>query len=251
MTIRNVQHLGSEGDKSFTRKAGGDKLHTLIARGIGERILGGEFGPGALLPNEAEWGRIYGASRTAVREAVKALSAKGLIASRPKIGSRVEPRNRWNLLDRDVLAWHRTATDRKAFLISTQEFRRVVEPAIAELAARKRTTVQIDMLVSALDAMKLAKQHPDVVAADVLFHDVLLSCANNDLLMPFGALIEETLANLFDFTTQRNPRYQQAIKLHENIARAVIAGDASAARKAMIVLIDDTDEVIALKAKRK
>jgi DNA-binding FadR family transcriptional regulator len=227
------------------------KLHSLIARGIGERILGGEFAPGTLLPNEAEWGRVYDASRTAVREAVKALSAKGLIASKPKVGSRVEPKTRWNLLDRDVLAWHRSATDRKAFLISTQEFRRIVEPGIAELAARKRTTKQIDELVEALDDMREAKTHPEMVEADVRFHEALLTAANNDLLVPFNILIDETLANLFDFTTLRNPRFRQALKLHEAIARAVIAGDPPAARKAMIVLLDDTDDIVTMAAKRK
>lgn len=227
------------------------KLHNLIAQGIGERILGGEFAPGTLLPNEAEWGRAYGASRTAIREAIKALSAKGLIASRPKVGSRVEPKSRWNLLDRDVLAWHRSATDRKAFLISTQEFRRIVEPGIAELAARKRTTQQIDQLVQALDDMRNAKTHADMVAADVLFHEVLLASANNDLLMPFNILIDETLANLFDFTTQRNPRFRQALKLHEAIARSVIAGDDGAARKAMLALLADTDEIVAMTGKRR
>jgi DNA-binding FadR family transcriptional regulator len=231
-------------------KAGG-KLHSLIARGIGERILGGEFAPGTLLPNEAEWGRIYNASRTAVREAIKSLAAKGLIASRPKIGSRVEPKMRWNLLDRDVLAWHRSATDRKAFLLSTQEFRRIVEPGIAELAAKKRTTKQIDQLVAALDDMRDAKSHTEMVEADVQFHEVLLASTNNDLLVPFNVLIDETLANLFDFTTQRNPRYRQAIKLHEAIARAVIAGDAINARKAMLALLDDTDEIVAMPSKRK
>jgi DNA-binding FadR family transcriptional regulator len=228
------------------RKAKG-KLDAHIAQGIGERILGGEFAPGTLLPNEAEWGRIYGASRTAVREAIKALSAKGLIASRPKIGSRVEPKSRWNLLDRDVLSWHRSATDRRAFLHSTQEFRRVVEPAIAELAAAKRTTKQIDRLVAALDQMRIADDHDSVVEADVTFHELLLEAANNDLLMPFSVLIEETLSNLFDFTTQRNTKFRQAIKLHENIAKAVIAGDSSAARKAMLALIEDTDQVITRK----
>ena len=233
------------------KKLTGGKLHSLIARGIGERILGGEFAPGTLLPNEAEWGRVYNASRTAVREAVKALSAKGLISSKPKVGSRVEPKTRWNLLDRDVLAWHRSATDRKAFLISTQEFRRIVEPGIAELAARKRTTRQIDELVEALDDMREAKTHPEMVEADVRFHEALLTAANNDLLVPFNILIDETLANLFDFTTLRNPRFRQALKLHEAIARAVIAGDPSTARKAMLVLLDDTDDIVAMAAKRK
>lgn len=225
------------------------KLHSKIARGIGERILGGEFAPGTLLPNEAEWGKIYSVSRTAVREAIKSLAAKGLIVSKPKVGSRVEPRLRWNLLDRDVLAWHRSATDRKAFLISTQEFRRIVEPGIAELAARKRTTQQIDQLVTALDDMNRAKSLAEMVEADVNFHEALLAATNNDLLVPFNILIDETLANLFDFTTQRNPRYRQAIKLHEAIARAVIAGDPVAARKAMLVLLDDTDEVVAMNGK--
>jgi DNA-binding FadR family transcriptional regulator len=229
----------------------GGKLHSLIARGIGERILGGEFAPGTLLPNEAEWGKIYNASRTAVREAIKSLAAKGLIASRPKVGSRVEPKMRWNLLDRDVLAWHRSATDRKAFLISTQEFRRIVEPGIAELAAKKRTTKQIDDLVAALDDMREAKTLAEMVEADVHFHETLLSASNNDLLVPLNILIDETLANLFDFTTQRNPRYRQALKLHEAIARAVIAGDPANARKAMLVLLDDTDEVVAMTGKRK
>jgi DNA-binding FadR family transcriptional regulator len=237
--------------KRLAKADAGEKLHSLIERGIGERILGGEFVPGSLLPNEAAWGKVYNASRTAVREALKSLAAKGLIASRPKIGSRVEPKMRWNLLDRDVLAWHRAATDRKAFLLSTQEFRRIVEPGIAELAARKRTSGQIDDLVAALDAMREARSHSEMVAADVQFHEVLLNASNNDLLMPFNILIDETLANLFDFTTQRNPSYRQAIKLHEAIARAVIAGEPANARKAMLALLDDTDEIVAMTVKRK
>jgi DNA-binding FadR family transcriptional regulator len=90
-----------------------------------------------------------------------------------------------------------------------------------------------------------------MVKADVQFHEVLLAATNNDLLVPFHILIDETLANLFDYTTQRNPRYRQAVKLHEAIARAVIAGDPANARKAMLALLDDTDEVVAMTAKRK
>src|SRR4051794_40053417 len=110
--------------KGSVRTAGrrsGGRVHAELAAGIGLRILDGTYPPGSLLPNEAEWGRIFGASRTAVREAIKTLDGKGLLVSRPKIGSRVEPRERWNLLDRDVMAWHRAAMDATVFLHSLQE----------------------------------------------------------------------------------------------------------------------------------
>ncbi|MBL8792039.1 MAG: FadR family transcriptional regulator [Rhizobiales bacterium] len=219
-------------------------LHDKIESAIGERILSGEFMPGTVLPNEAEWGKIYNASRTAVREAIKSLTAKGLIQSRPKVGSRVEPRSRWNMLDRNVLGWHRAAMDRKAFLASTQEARRLVEPGIAELAARKHSPQQLERLVAAYHAMAEATEPPTMVATDVEFHEALLACANNELLVPFAIIIEQALTHLFDYTTNKNPHYSRALRLHQNIVRAVAAADGAAAREAMLQLLSDTDNVI-------
>src|SRR6266480_6010336 len=76
-------------------------LHDRVVHAIGRKILGGELPPGALLPAEPE----LGASRTVLREAIKVLAAKGLVEARPKTGTRVRPRDAWNLLDPDVLAW--------------------------------------------------------------------------------------------------------------------------------------------------
>jgi DNA-binding FadR family transcriptional regulator len=225
-------------------------LHDWLARSIGERILSGEFSPGSLLPNEAAWGKIYDVSRTAVREAIKTLSGKGLLLSKPKIGSRVEPRERWNFLDRDVLAWHRSAIDRRSFATSTQEARRIIEPGIAELAAKTRSAAQLERLILALEAMRKAKSVPLTVAADVEFHEALLHAANNALLVPFGIIIEQALRDLFDYTSQRNPHLNRALLLHEKIVRAVAAQDGEAAKAAMLKLIEDTDAVIAVKGKR-
>ena len=219
-------------------------LNAEIAFKIGERICSGEFLPGSSIPNEAEWGRIFGASRTAIREGMKILQAKGLIVSRPKIGSRVAPRDGWNLLDKDVFAWLSAAVGRKAFIATTQEFRRHIEPGIAELAALKRTAAQAEALGKCLAAMRTANSFEAIVKADVAFHRELLSCANNELLNPFAVLIEQTLSSLFEFTTQANPKLSQAVHLHEKIWKAVKDQDAEAARKAMQVLIADTDAVI-------
>jgi DNA-binding FadR family transcriptional regulator len=221
------------------------KLHLTLAQGIGEDILKGTYPPGTLLPNEAEWGRRYGASRTAVREAIKTLVGKGLISTKPKIGSRVELRDRWNLLDRDVLAWHCAAMDKKALLLSIQEVRRVLEPAIAALAARKRTAEQLAQISEALDGMRKARSAKAVVEPDIRFHLSLIAAANNELLLPFGSILEAALANIFDYTSVNNPKRGPAIALHENILKAVAHGNPDAARKAAEMLLGNTDSILA------
>jgi DNA-binding FadR family transcriptional regulator len=228
-------------------------LHARLAQEIGGRILGGTYAPGTLLPNEAEWGRMFGASRTAIREAIKTLIGKGLLISRPKIGSRVEPRDRWNLLDPDVLAWHCAAMDQRAFLESTQEARRLIEPGIAALAAVKHSPEQLARLKEAYAGMAAARTGGERVEPDIRFHRALLACANNDLLAPFGIIFEQTMGNLFSYTTRHNPRPEFIMPLHEAVLKAVIQRSPQRARRAMQNLLDDTDAIVAAgptKAKR-
>src|SRR3954449_9652966 len=164
-------------------------LHHQVAQDIGARILRGEFAPGDLLPNEAESCKSYGVSRTAVREAMKMLTAKGLILSRPKIGSRVQPRDAWNLLDRDVLVWYCAAAERSHFLASMHQVREILEPESAALAAVNHTGEQMRGIDAALVGMRDAT---DLVAwngFDVRFHLAILWAAGNELLVPFGFLI--------------------------------------------------------------
>ncbi len=179
-----------------------------------------------------------------MREGMKILQAKGLIVSRPKIGAKVAPRASWNLLDKDVFSWVRAAVGRKAFIATTQEFRRHIEPGIAELAAIKRTPEQLEALGAALAQMRTAHTSEQIVEADVAFHRELLAAANNELLNPFSILIEQTLGSLFEFTTQANPKFKQAVHLHERIWKMVKDRDEEGARKAMQTLIADTDSVI-------
>ncbi len=226
------------------KRVPGSRVHGELAAGIGMRILDGTYPPGTLLPNEAEWGKIFGASRTAVREAIKTLNGKGLLVSRPKVGSRVEPRDRWNLLDRDVLAWHCAAMDKEAFLRSLQEVRRILEPGAAALAAERRTEEQLSELEQALDGMRAATDAESMVEPDVRFHLTLLAATNNELLAPFGIIIEQALANLFQYTSRHNAKPEQVVPMHLDVVKAIAAQKPEAARKAMLVLLDDTDQVV-------
>ena len=188
---------------------------------------------------------MFGASRTAVREAIKTLNGKGLLVSRPKIGSRVEPRDRWNLLDRDVMAWHRAALDEPTFLLSLQEIRRILEPGAAVLAAARRSPKQLAALEEAFEAMQAAAADSEaMVEADVRFHLALLAAANNELLVPFGIVIEQALASMFTYTTSHAVHPEQLLPLHAAVVQAVASGAPEAARQAVTALLDDTDETL-------
>src|SRR5712692_3135820 len=121
-------------------------LHGRIVHAIGRRIVRGDLRPGDLLPAEPE----LGASRTVVREATKVLAAKGLVESRPKTGTRVRPRDQWNLLYPDVLAWQQEGAADDDLLRKLTEVRRVIEPAAAELAAARADARDIAALERAL-----------------------------------------------------------------------------------------------------
>src|SRR5688572_2784445 len=115
------------------------RLHGAIARDLGIAITSGRYAPGDILDGEIESSEQLQVSRTAYREAVRILAAKGLVESRPKVGTRVSPQDRWHLLDPDVLAWIFEFEPDDTLLTSLFELRRVVEPHAASLAAKRRT----------------------------------------------------------------------------------------------------------------
>ena len=81
------------------------RIHGVIAHDLGVAIVSGQYKPGEILQNEIDFSERLEVSRSAYREAIRILAAKGLVESRPKTGTRVNPEARWNLLDPDVLAW--------------------------------------------------------------------------------------------------------------------------------------------------
>lgn len=226
------------------RKRSDKSRHFAAAEEIGTRILRGDYAPGVLIPNEAEWCRRLQMSRSAVREAIKMLKAKGLVNSRPKVGTRVEPRARWNLLDRDLLAWYMATPDRGRFLKSVQQMRRIFEPEAAALAAAHRDTGQMRAISEACSDMGRADSVESRIDADVRFHLGILAAAGNEFLVPFGFLIESALANVFDVVTRHVGTLRHAQSLHESIEKAIRLGRPDAARRAARRLLADTDDII-------
>jgi DNA-binding FadR family transcriptional regulator len=223
-------------------------LHQIVAWDIGERILSGEFAPGCVLPTEQKWSRAHNVGRSAVREAVKMLAAKGLIVSRPKTGSRVEPRNVWNLLDRDVLAWYCATNEFWQVSANMQQIRRIFEPAAAALAAIANTPAGFIHINAAVEELRQADSLAAWSAADVRFHKAILSSAGNELLLAFGFLIEYALSNIFDYLSRHGHDHdlRQTLSLHEDILVAIRLRRPQAARRAVLKLLDDTDRAVDL-----
>jgi DNA-binding FadR family transcriptional regulator len=230
--------------RSDAARIPGTSVHASLANEIGLRIVRGDYPPGTILPNEAKWSETFEISRSAVREAIKMLMAKSLLASRPKVGSWVEPRERWNLLDRDVLGWYAMSPDREAFLRTVQEFRHIIEPEATALAAERRSEEQMAEISAACREIGEANSLSARTQADTRFHLAILRASGNDLLVPLGVLIESALSHLFAFTTRELSDLPQAQKLHENIEKNIRLQRPDAARNSVRKLLANTDKII-------
>lgn len=215
------------------------RLHGSIAQEIGTAIVTGRYQPNDLLPNEVTFSEKLQVSRTAYREAVRILAAKGLVTSRPKAGTRISPRRSWHVLDPDVLRWiFENGAPDPAFLQELFELRQIVEPAAAALAAERRTAEDLDELRAALDGMErhgLAVE--DGREADRLFHEVILRATGNGALGTLAPGIASAVrwTTLFKARDGRMPR--DPLPEHVSVFQAIEQSDAAKARRAMGELV--------------
>ena len=93
---------------------------------------GGKYPPGHVLTSEVDFAERNHISRTAYREAIRILAAKGLVESRPKAGTKITDPSRWHILDPDVLAWTFEGEPSQAAIDDLFELRLIIEPAAAE-----------------------------------------------------------------------------------------------------------------------
>jgi DNA-binding FadR family transcriptional regulator len=215
-------------------------LHGEVVHRIGLKILSGELLPGDVLPTDDELTGELQVSRTVLRESVKVLAAKGLVEARQKTGTRVRPREHWNLLDPDVLAWRFEASPDAAFFRSIVELRRLVEPEAARLAAERATDTEITRLRAAFADMEAAMDEPDAyLEADLRFHELILRGCHNELLEHMAAMMRAVFRALF-VATRPAESVPNATAAHGAIVAAVAARDGAAAESGTRALIEDT-----------
>lgn len=224
----------STGQRSLRRNAHGRVVHE-----IGERIVRGTL-TNHNLPNETDLGIELGVSRTIVREAIKTLSAKGMIISRPKTGMQIRDRKEWNILDPDVLGWISSVGNFEEFAESLFEMRQIIEPAAAAIAARRATPEAISRIKAAYEEMEAADEDVEAgVEPDVRFHQAILAATDNVFLAPLGALIESALATIFQLSRSNPGAIRNSLPQHKAVMDAIVTGDADAASDMLRKLLAD------------
>ncbi|MEW2545764.1 FCD domain-containing protein [Streptomyces sp. NPDC047002] len=170
----------------------GRGTHGRVVEQLGYRVVSGEVPEGATLDPRELVGEL-GVSLTVVREALRVLATKELVASRQKRGTFVRPRAEWNTLDADVIRWRVACGKGESLLRDLQELRVIVEPAAVRCAALRRTDDDLAALDLALGAMAGARGERAAAEADAAFHRALLRASGNEMLTRLDDLMKAAL----------------------------------------------------------
>jgi len=215
------------------REHSGRNLTQQLVHTLGESIASGRYQPGDGLPSEASLCEEYGISRSATREAIKMLTAKGLITSRPRQGIRVQVRARWNLFDPDVLGWILRASPTLEMLREFMQLRTAIEKEAAALAAAEQDREGIAAISDALQRMKVAEEGlGDPVEADIAFHINILNATNNPFYIQLGSFIETALRVSIRYTNRIKGVETASYANHKHLYDAIERGDAAGASSA-------------------
>jgi DNA-binding FadR family transcriptional regulator len=215
--------------------------HDQIAAILGTEILQGIHRPGSNMPPEHDLIERFQVSRTVLREVMKTLTAKGFVAAKTRIGTRVLDPGSWNYFDADVLAWRVRIGLDDEFRLSLTEIRRAVEPVAAGLAARRRTPGHIASLRDHVALMgKSGHTRQSFAAADLDFHLTVGAASGNPLIRSVAGVIEAALVASFSTSSpvDDSSDHENSVNTHAAIVDAIEARDEQAAAEAMLKVID-------------
>jgi GntR family transcriptional repressor for pyruvate dehydrogenase complex len=207
------------------------RLYEQIVQQIEDSILNGDLSEGSQLPAERDLARQFGVSRTAVREAIKALQEKGLVDAFPGRGTFVTngtSNSMRRYLDRLIKSGE---PDGWAHVV---EMREILEPEIAALAAVRASDQDLATMREAVEVMDSASRDSDAyIEADLDFHLALAEAAANPIVLSLidsivGLLREQRLRI---FRIGGGP--QRGQYHHRRILEAIQRHDAPGARGAM------------------
>jgi len=206
---------------------------------LGHAIVTGEMAPGHGLTLEAIQSR-YGVSRTLARDCVHTLESIGVVASRRRVGIVVQPRGHWSALAPELVRWQLEADPYGPKLGALTELRTAIEPVAAAAAARRATEDQRSGLLALAAAIRSQGATGNVASYlddDIAFHSLILEASHNDAFKALTGVVAEVLSGRARLTGRVQIPQPEALELHERVANAIAAGDATTAESSMRDLV--------------
>lgn len=209
----------------------------VLAEKLAQKILTGDYPPESILPGEMELGEQFGVSRTVVREAVKTLTAKGMLLPRPRIGTRVMSRSDWNFLDKELLSWWMTEDNFTEVVEHFLVMRSSLEPQACMLAATQSSAEQKAQLNTLMEEMVHLKRHFNRqrwIEVDMAWHEHIYIMSANPFLTSFASLFHSVYQTYFAAIT-----HNEVVKLdlHQAIVDAIQDSDGMRAFQACQALL--------------
>jgi len=196
------------------------RLHRELVDALLERIVSGSYAAGEMLPKEQALAAEFELSRGTVREAIRALEERGVVAVKHGRGARVQPSEEWNVLDAAVARALAASGRRREFLRELREYRKLLESEAAALAAERATARQRERL--RVRAEELADAEDLGSAAGRLRRLVAVASGSRPLAATLRAM-DKAIA------PQAGSKDADAFR---HLAEAIADGDAAAARAA-------------------
>ena len=219
-------------------------LHAALVERLGLAIADGHFAPHSVLRLD-ELEVQHNVSRSVVREASRVLSSKGMLESRRRFGTVVQPEESWNLYDPQVIRWRLASSRRLQQLQALNELRGAVEPQAARLAAERASWDAGSELVSLAARLWAAGQRGDqeeFLRLDVEFHAAVLKASGNAMFSQLQNLVAEVLTGRTEHGLMPHLPDHEALQLHVDVASAIQRGEAAAAHAAMSRIVEQSTE---------
>jgi DNA-binding FadR family transcriptional regulator len=213
------------------------RIHDGLARDLGMAIVAGQYLPGENIPGEIAASQELKVSRNVYREAIRILAAKGLVESRQKAGTLVTPRDRWNLLDPEVISWILAQDGESNFRDLLFELRMIIEPAAAALAATRRSDHDLAAMNNALTEMRAdTPDSHESEQADERFHEAILTAGRNEIIARLATIVAASVSFVSEFKRTQHVE-RDSWPDHKELFEAINRGEADEAHAAMARLI--------------
>lgn len=221
-------------------RAGGRNLHARIVDELGRLIVAGVLGDSMPLVPE-EIGRRFSASRTVVREALRVLESKGMVAARPRVGTWTLPPEEWDAIDPDVIAWRMNGPNGGHQLRELLELRLTIEPQAARMAAGHRRPDELSTMASAYERMADAvdrNDHESFTTADCEFHAALIRASGNALIAQLQVPVVAALNARGELLDAPGELSVSTLLLHSRVLTMVLAKNGDGAENASRRLVE-------------